>query len=237
MTIEQNFDKVIIDKINEFDRLGGCVEFKVFTIDNAKDSYEAHFATAKATLTELSIANEDYFQKITKEYNTNRYQYFKLTINFDELSNSGVQIQLRDFLGPQFDLKANKPLIKGVQKFYNSYFYFDTEESEKDIVNITEVSGQFNFGDSDGVTGAFCGTFLEPPHSVKIGKNIFEHGQYFLEFCNLLFSDLNKIEVYKWSVNCSNYFDAGKEWWGSHFWTVYNPTKNIYIGIVASTTD
>lgn len=230
MTIERNLDKILIEKIDEFDRNGGCVEFKVFTVDKVETSYQIHLAIAKATLSELSIASEEYFLKIAKEYNTSRDQYFKLTINLDELINSGTKISLRDFLGPQFDLKTHKPLIKGVQNLYNSYFYFDTEESDKNIVNISEVNGEFNFVDNDGVTEAFCGAFLEPPHSVRLGKSVFEHGQYFIEFCNLLFSNLTQIEIYKWSVNCSNYFEAGKEWWGSHFWTVYNPTKNIYIG-------
>ena len=237
MKINRNKEISIINKITEFDKLGGCVEFKIFTIDKPENSYQTHCEVAKETLTELSKANEACFQKIAQVHNTNRDQYFKLSINFEELEKSGIQIKLREFLGPQFDLKTGKPLIKGVQRLYNSYFYFDTEENENNIINIEEVSGQFNFIESDGVTSAFCGAFLEPPHSVRIGKTILEHGQYFLEFCNFLFSDLKLLEIYKWSVNCSNYFDAGKEWWGSHFWTIYNPTKNIYIGIVASTTD
>jgi len=53
----------------------------------------------------------------------------------------------------------------------------------------------------------------------------------------LLFTDISQIEVYKWSTDSSNYFDEGKDWWGSFFWTVYNPCRDWYIGIIASTTD
>ncbi|WP_343784001.1 hypothetical protein [Wandonia haliotis] len=41
----------------------------------------------------------------------------------------------------------------------------------------------------------------------------------------------------KWSTNCSPFFNAGKEWWGTFFWTIYNPEKNWYIGICGSETD
>lgn len=237
MTIKLNADKQLLEKIDEFERLGGCVQFKVFDVENPNNSYQTHLAIAKQTLIEISKDSDNYFQKIAKELNTDREQYFKQSIDFSKLENSGTQIQLSDFLGPQFDTQTRKPFIKGVQRLYNSYFYYDTEEIEKNSVNLNEIAGQYKFNDSDGVTGAFCGAFLEPPHSVRIGTSIFEHGRYFLEFSNLFFSDLNNIEIYKWSVDCSNYFDAGKEWWGSHFWTIYNPIKNIYIGIVASTTD
>lgn len=70
-----------------------------------------------------------------------------------------------------------------------------------------------------------------------ITKSNFEKGNFFLDFCRLLFTDISQIEVYKWSTDSSNYFDEGKKWWGSFFWTVYNPCRYWYIGIIASTTD
>lgn len=237
MTIKPSTNQQLLDKLDEFDRLGGCVQFKIFTVDATKTTYQTHLEIAKQTLIELSRDSEEYFQKIAKELNTDRELYFKQTHDFDKLENSGMQIQLREFMGPQFDLQTCKPLIKGVERLYNSYFYYDAEETEKNSVNLNEITGHSKFNSTDGVSRAFTGAFLDPPYSIRIGKNILEHGQYFLGFCNLLFSDFNTIEIYKWSVDCSNYFDSGKEWWGSHFWTIYNPTKNIYIGITASTTD
>ena len=237
MTIKLNTDKQLIDKIEEFDKLGGCIQFKVFDVENIDNSYQIHLEVAKMTLIEISNDWEVYIQRVAKELHTDRGMYFKQENYFDKLENSGVQISNRDFLGPQYDLMTNKILIKGVKRLYNEYFYFDADEDEKNIVNFTEIGKQFEFQETDGTSGAFCGAFLEPPHSVRIGENIFEHGKYFIDFCNLLFSDITKIEIYKWSVDSSNLFEAGKEWWGAHFWTIYNPTKNIYIGAVASTTD
>lgn len=237
MTIKLLTDRQLIDKIEEFDKLGGCIHFKVFDVENPHKPYRTHLEIAKKTLIEISNDWEIYIQRVAKELHADRGQYFKQENYFDKLENSGIQISIRDFLGPQFDLSKNKPLIKGVKKLYNSYFYYDTDEDEKYAIEFNGRLKQFEFQETDGASGAFCGAFLEPPHSVRIGENIFEHGKYFLDFCSLLFSDITKIEIYKWSVDSSNFFKAGKEWWGAHFWTVYNPIKNIYIGAVASTTD
>ena len=224
-------NKELIDKIDEFECLGGCIQFKVFEVENVEDSYHTHLEIAKRTLIEISNDWEDYIQKKAKELHTDRGLYFKQENYFEKLEDSGIQITNKDFFGVQFDHLTNKPQIRGVEKFYNSYFYYDTDEDEKNIVDFVNH-------EKDGwCSRAFCGAFLNPPHSLRIGKNIFEHEKYFLDFCKLLFSDIAKIEVYKWSVDSSNYFEAGKEWWGAHFWTIYNPTKNIYIGAVASTTD
>jgi hypothetical protein len=78
---------------------------------------------------------------------------------------------------------------------------------------------------------------LNPPYALKCGDTIYEQGKYFIDFCQFLFTDLNNICIFKWGTDCSNYFDDGKEWWGTHFWTIYNPEKDWFIGVLASTTD
>lgn len=61
-----------------------------------------------------------------------------------------------------------------------------------------------------------------------------------------LFERINKIalgddptraEIFSWSTNWSNYFDAGHEYWGAYYWTV-RPCSSDYITVIAaSTTD
>jgi hypothetical protein len=218
-------------------QLGGCLEFAVFEMISDENAYERHFATAKNTLLEISKANEAHFQKIAKEYNIQRTAYFTMSIDVEMLETSGEKIMLKDFLGPHYDTILEKPIILGQTNFLNDYFYYDTEVKASNGIDFIKICKEFVINETCGTSIAFAGAFLDPPHVLHIGKNILEHGQYFNQFCELLFSDLKKIEIYKWSVNCSNLFDDGKEWWGAHFWTVYNPIKNIYIGIVASTTD
>ena len=52
-----------------------------------------------------------------------------------------------------------------------------------------------------------------------------------------LFGDLEKLTIYRWGTNCSDYFEAGEEWWGTFFWTIYSPQYDWYVGILGSTTD
>lgn len=224
MIIKPYTNKQLTDKIEEFYNLGGCIEFKVFDVEKEDHPYSTHFEIAKRTILEI-------------ENDLKSQQHLNKENNINALEKSGVQISIKQFLGPQFDLLSYKPLIKGVSNFYNDYFYYDTPEQKNNIINFKAIAKEFDFQENDGTSLAFCGAFLEPPYSIEIGGNIFERGKYFLDFCDLMFSNLSKIEIYKWSIDCSSYFDAGKEWWGSHFWTIYNPVKKIYIGAVASATD
>ena len=73
--------------------------------------------------------------------------------------------------------------------------------------------------------------FLEPPYGTPYLK------ADFIRFNEILFPNRQALEVYRWNDDFSNYFDAGKEWWGAFFWTVYNPYWDRYIGIIASETD
>lgn len=50
------------------------------------------------------------------------------------------------------------------------------------------------------------------------------------------FNDEN-LEIYSWNDDWSNYFDSGKEYWGTFYWTIYNKEKGIYIVIGGSETD
>lgn len=225
---------VLNDKVEEFFELLGCVEFKIFELSDTSTPYYNHHEVAKNTLIELSKDSEIYFQKLAKE-KKRRDKFFKMTIDFETLENSGVEISLREFLGPQYDLEINKPIIRGKHYLFNSYFYYDTIEMRGNEIDIDAVKRTFESKKYDGLINRFCGAFFEWEPS--IGNTIYEHGKYFLDFCDLLFSDFSKIEIYTWSVDSSNYFDKGKEWSGAYFWTVYNPIKNIYIGVTVSTTD
>ena len=78
---------------------------------------------------------------------------------------------------------------------------------------------------------------MEPPYSLETGKNIQERGQYLIDFMQVVFSDISEIYIMRWSPDSSPFFDVGKEWWGSFFWTVFYPKKDCYVGICGSETD
>jgi hypothetical protein len=45
------------------------------------------------------------------------------------------------------------------------------------------------------------------------------------------------VAIWQWNDDWSNYFDAGKEWWGTFCWTIEIPRQDRIIFAVASTTD
>ncbi len=60
---------------------------------------------------------------------------------------------------------------------------------------------------------------------------------HFLEEIGLEITDETQLIIYEWSNDWSYYFDAGKEWWGTFFWTILKKEKREIIVICASTTD
>lgn len=73
--------------------------------------------------------------------------------------------------------------------------------------------------------------FLEPPHGNRYLKSDF------IEFNDFLFPNKMSCEVYRWNDTFSDYFDVGKEWWGTGLWTVYDKNTGIIVVIGASLTD
>ena len=47
----------------------------------------------------------------------------------------------------------------------------------------------------------------------------------------------DELEVYEWTTDWSNYFDDGREWWGTACWSIYDRRMHRYIVIMASATD
>ncbi len=151
--------------------------------------------------------------------------YWHMTYKTDGMT--GERITMEQFLGPYFDIKTKHLFARGRHRdFLNDYFRAGEEESKKNIV--------FSAGTSPQHEG-YAYSFSEPPYSVRIHG--IELQQLFDEMVKTVLGDLpSDAVIYRWNTDCSNYFDAGKEWWGSFFWTLYLPDGR-FVGIAASTTD
>jgi hypothetical protein len=181
---------------------------------------------------------DDYFINLAQSRGTSKDDYFKV-LNQPIPAHAGKQITPDQFFGPYFNFKEQRPILLGRTPkpyggntvFTDNYYYNDTESLE----NIVLVKKDDNL---DFITQGYTDAFLNPPYSFgNNGMTNYDIGKYFLEFNDFLFTEINKIIVYSWDINFSNYFDDGKEWWGSFLWTVYNPGKDWYIGIAVSATD
>lgn len=73
--------------------------------------------------------------------------------------------------------------------------------------------------------------FLEPPSTTPYTTDDF------VKFNNILFPNKEDLEVYRWNDDFSNYFDEGKEWWGTGLWSVYDKSDDLLIIIGASLSD
>ena len=225
-----------IEKYKVFEREGGMIYFRIFQLDTEQDDtpYQKHLAVAQQTL--ISVAEEvnTRLDRISAKSKINRKKLFTMDYDFSVLKDSGKEISVQDFMGWQYEEVSGRvkilsyDLLNPKTKGYDLFFYHNEKEMIENALTIDQ--------EDKGKIG-FVYAFLDPPYSFMCGKTIFEKGNFFLDFCRLLFTDISQIEVYKWSTDSSNYFDAGKEWWGTFFWTVYNPYWDRYIGIIASTTD
>ena len=74
--------------------------------------------------------------------------------------------------------------------------------------------------------------FWETPHTSGYGPDDFR------KVNSVLFpAGIDELEVYEWTTDWSNYFDAGHEWWGTACWSIYDKNANRYVVIMASATD
>lgn len=75
--------------------------------------------------------------------------------------------------------------------------------------------------------------FSEPPYTIPYTKNDFH------KINHLLFpvQFRNALEIYSWNADFSNYFDDGKEWWGTALWSIYDKFMQRFVIIGASLTD
>lgn len=99
----------------------------------------------------------------------------------------------------------------------------------EDNYYVMKPSGNHSFSIPEKIPYWYA--FLEPPYSNKLVLKDFKI------FNQVLFPFPNNLELYRWNDEFSNYFDDGKEWWGTGCWSVYDKITQIYVVIFASLTD
>lgn len=152
------------------------------------------------------------------KYDARAHVPWKMRIDEEAFGTSiPIEISPTEFLGAQFNL-TTKELF--VWDYFGGakYWFLPNETRIKENAHLPIDGSGYSYA------------LLDPPHGGLTHV-------LFLKLCEALFGDLNKLEIYAWPTDCSNYFDDGKEWWGTFFWTVYSPTYDWYIGILASSTD
>lgn len=241
VNIKEIVDDELRYRIIDHENKGGALRIAVFDISENylgqfPDEYLAHLITARQTLEKQNYEWNFHLNKVAP--GNQRKDFAIAQTDYDKLDSSGQKIDLPHFLGPHFDIGSGKPLVRGQlgNETLNSYFYYDQMETPSNKIDINKLVENYRtlFPENKG---GFVHALMEPPYNMNLVKEILKRGEYLLDFLKYFFNDLNRITVYSWNTDCSIVFDAGKEWWGSYFWTIYNPTKEWYIGVIASETD
>ena len=74
--------------------------------------------------------------------------------------------------------------------------------------------------------------FLEPPYGADCTDRDFDRVN-----AALFPNGTDGLEIYEWTTDWSDYFDDGGEWWGTLCVTVYDPSLDRFVVILASATD
>ena len=86
--------------------------------------------------------------------------------------------------------------------------------------------------DNIGTTVPYWYALLEPVH----GRN--NKPEDFKKVNEILFPNgTDELDIYEWTTDWSDFFDAGHEWYGACCWSVYDMSMDRYVVMLVSATD
>jgi hypothetical protein len=101
---------------------------------------------------------------------------------------------------------------------YNGNVFYDAEWKPND--------------DNFGTTVPYWYALMEPVHRRS------NKPEDFKKVNGILFPNgTDKLDIYEWTTDWSDYFDAGHEWYGACCWSVYDKSMDRYVVMLVSATD
>ncbi len=180
----------------------------------------------------------------------------ELVVECEKISNKYPKLLL-DFVILEIDGNylgeiTHRKAIKTVFEIFNKreqvanriirQYTFD----EKELVSYKYTSEEFFSKErkrfkqeSDTVTSIldlkmnYWDAFSYPPYPTPYDENDFD------KLNHMLFPQQHRedFEIYSWNDEFSNYFDDGKEWWGTGMWSIYDKHLNRITVVGASLSD
>lgn len=205
-----------------------CVPFALEGVDGTERG--VHRDAALATLGVLKDRSDAYYYALiaTPKYaDRKREEFFMMSIGADALGE-GEPVDKADFLGPYCDLAGRRLLMRGTTKnHFHDLFWCGDAETPRNRVP-PPVRTHWN--------GSLADAYLDPPYGLS-GPPA-ERNAAFFDALDLLFDGLRgDCTIRRWSDASSNYFDDGRDWWGTYFWTVHAAGTDRIVGLAASATD
>ena len=129
---------------------------------------------------------------------------------------------------------------------------FDVNSAELRLFSFGADYKSRSSNDYEGLPRAL----LDPPYGVRVPgarewpKTLAEEPAYHLAYGKVLRAYVEEVlgvslferdpappVCLRWSTDWTNYFDAGREWWGTFCWTLLRPADRVVIVLMASSTD
>lgn len=202
--------------LKRFAEVGGCVDYVLLDCDSAAGqdatSIETHRRAAIKGLEVIRDRVAEYAAKTSQRQGIPIENFLSIRIDYDRAACLvGTKVSREEFLGPRYDLERGQLALHG----------------------DGAIPG--------GIGYAYA--FSDPPYTLYDHANKRRVSQ---EEATELFHAINREVlggltpqslVFQWPDDWSNYFDSGKEWWGTFLWTVTNPDQGPVVVVAASTTD
>jgi len=107
-------------------------------------------------------------------------------------------------------------------------WHFDVGKADAERISVDEL---FAPVDKNGKLN-YRTAFLRPPHT-----NDYKNADFDRINSALFPKGTDGLEVFKWTTDWTDYFDEGREWWGTLCLTVYDKNLDRFVVILASATD
>ena len=106
----------------------------------------------------------------------------------------------------------------GFRRIAEEWYRYDAEWEQND--------------DDCGTTVPYWYAVLEPVHGRR------NKPEDFKKVNEVLFpKGTDALDIYEWTTDWSDYFDAGHEWYGACCWSVYDKAMKRYVVMLVSATD
>ena len=131
-----------------------------------------------------------------------------------------------------------RPLAYDIDKaqpspLYPQVFFYCPNIVKTDYYGNVRYDAEWVPNDENfGTTVPYWYALLEPVHGrrnkpedfKKVNEDLFPNGA-------------DALDIYEWTTDWSDFFDAGHEWYGACCWSVYDKTMNRYVVMLVSATD
>ena len=184
------------------------------------------------------ISNDVFYDHI-KQFDRNVESHFVGEVEYhllkDDKPYEGIQSQMEalivvfDQLNPlAYDIDKAQPTPMNS----NDFFYCPNIVNT-DYYGNAHYDAEWKPNDNNiGTTVPYWYAVMEPVH----GKNI--KPEDFIKVNEVLFPyGMDKLEIFEWTTDWSEFFDDGHEWYGACCWSIYDKVMDRYVVMLVSATD